>query len=85
VELVDTLDLGSSAARCESSSLSACTNKKLLLQNRSFFYALNVVDVRRGEKFTPSLVAGILLDCTKPVVKQRAFLAFARILAQSQL
>jgi len=25
VELVDTLDLGSSAARCESSSLSACT------------------------------------------------------------
>ena len=27
VELVDTLDLGSSAARCESSSLSACTNK----------------------------------------------------------
>ena len=29
VELVDTLDLGSSAARCESSSLSACTKKKL--------------------------------------------------------
>ncbi|VXB69410.1 hypothetical protein MARI151_30357 [Maribacter litoralis] len=27
VELVDTLDLGSSAARCESSSLSACTTK----------------------------------------------------------
>jgi hypothetical protein len=27
VELVDTLDLGSSAARCESSSLSACTGK----------------------------------------------------------
>ena len=26
VELVDTLDLGSSAERCESSSLSACTN-----------------------------------------------------------
>ena len=31
VELVDTLDLGSSAARCESSSLSARTCKKLLV------------------------------------------------------
>jgi hypothetical protein len=31
VELVDTLDLGSSAARCESSSLSACTKSKTLL------------------------------------------------------
>jgi hypothetical protein len=31
VELVDTLDLGSSAARCESSSLSACTNLRTLL------------------------------------------------------
>jgi hypothetical protein len=31
VELVDTLDLGSSAARCESSSLSACTNLITLL------------------------------------------------------
>ena len=29
VKLVDTLDLGSSAARCESSSLSACTTKNL--------------------------------------------------------
>lgn len=29
VELVDTLDLGSSAERCESSSLSACTSKNL--------------------------------------------------------
>gem|GEM_PF-1091517 len=29
VELVDTLDLGSSAARCESSSLSACTTQNL--------------------------------------------------------
>ena len=29
VELVDTLDLGSSAARCESSSLSACTIQNL--------------------------------------------------------
>ena len=29
VELVDTLDLGSSAARCESSSLSARTKKDL--------------------------------------------------------
>lgn len=28
VELVDTLDLGSSAVRCESSSLSACTTRK---------------------------------------------------------
>ena len=30
VELVDTLDLGSSAERCESSSLSACTNEEPL-------------------------------------------------------
>jgi hypothetical protein len=37
VELVDTLDLGSSAARCESSSLSACTIKKLLVFKRLFF------------------------------------------------
>ena len=28
MELVDMLDLGSSAARCESSSLSACTQGK---------------------------------------------------------
>ena len=36
VELVDTLDLGSSAARCESSSLSACTVKKLLFFEKLF-------------------------------------------------
>ena len=30
VELVDTLDLGSSAARCESSSLSARTNSQFI-------------------------------------------------------
>ena len=38
VELVDTLDLGSSAARCESSSLSACTKVKALRFSKSFFY-----------------------------------------------
>lgn len=38
VELVDTLDLGSSAVRCESSSLSACTTKKTSVIWR-FFYA----------------------------------------------
>ena len=32
VELVDTLDLGSSAARCESSSLSARTKKPLKIE-----------------------------------------------------
>ena len=37
VELVDTLDLGSSAARCESSSLSART-LKLLFYERLFLY-----------------------------------------------
>jgi hypothetical protein len=39
VELVDTLDLGSSAARCESSSLSARTSKykKLRMQIFGFF------------------------------------------------
>ena len=37
VELVDTLDLGSSAARCESSSLSACTTSKPLFNDRGFF------------------------------------------------
>ena len=36
VELVDTLDLGSSAARCESSSLSARTKKAS--QNRVAFF-----------------------------------------------
>ena len=40
VELVDTLDLGSSAARCESSSLSARTSKykKLRMQIFGFFF-----------------------------------------------
>ena len=36
MELVDTLDLGSSAARCESSSLSARTFKKLLKFEKLF-------------------------------------------------
>ena len=35
MELVDMLDLGSSAARCESSSLSACTEK--LFSNEGLF------------------------------------------------
>ena len=39
VELVDTLDLGSSAARCESSSLSARTQQKSHSILRSFFCA----------------------------------------------
>ncbi len=38
VELVDTLDLGSSAARCESSSLSARTAKQKPDQLIWFFY-----------------------------------------------
>ncbi len=39
VELVDTLDLGSSAARCESSSLSARTLQNILDNiSRMFFY-----------------------------------------------
>ena len=37
VELVDTLDLGSSAARCESSSLSARTVQKSHLILSGFF------------------------------------------------
>jgi hypothetical protein len=43
VELVDTLDLGSSAARCESSSLSACTkeNLNLFISKQLRFIALN--------------------------------------------
>ena len=41
VELVDTLDLGSSAARCESSSLSART-KKPLKKLRGFFNFLSI-------------------------------------------
>ena len=42
VELVDTLDLGSSAVRCESSSLSACTNKKKADFNESAFLFLKI-------------------------------------------
>jgi hypothetical protein len=38
VELVDTLDLGSSAARCESSSLSACTISLSEFFFERFFY-----------------------------------------------
>ena len=38
VELVDTLDLGSSAARCESSSLSARTES--LSEMRGFYYCI---------------------------------------------
>jgi hypothetical protein len=37
VELVDTLDLGSGAARCESSSLFACTNRKKTVFMTVFF------------------------------------------------
>ncbi len=37
VELVDTLDLGSSAVRCESSSLSACTTRESRLLGVGFF------------------------------------------------
>lgn len=37
VELVDTLDLGSSAARCESSSLSACTTRESRLFGSRLF------------------------------------------------
>ena len=42
MELVDMLDLGSSAARCESSSLSACTNKNSngLFINQLLFFVL---------------------------------------------
>ncbi len=50
VELVDTLDLGSSAARCESSSLSARTNEKLLLIEELFFDLRQIVFGRRDEK-----------------------------------
>jgi hypothetical protein len=39
VELVDTLDLGSSAARCESSSLFIRT-KKRVVEIQLFFYAV---------------------------------------------
>ncbi len=49
VELVDTLDLGSSAARCGSSSLPARTKqKKLLIFEKLFFiyfYQVNNYDV----------------------------------------
>lgn len=45
VELVDTLDLGSSAARCESSSLSARTTQNLnnlIVRLLRFFYVCHV-------------------------------------------
>ena len=38
VELVDTLDLGSSAARCGSSSLPACTKQKLQQMLELFYF-----------------------------------------------
>ena len=41
VELVDTLDLGSSAARCESSSLSARTTRESRLLGVGFFVVGN--------------------------------------------
>ena len=41
VELVDTLDLGSSAARCESSSLSARTNSQFI-SKYEFFCLLTI-------------------------------------------
>ena len=47
VELVDTLDLGSSAARCESSSLSP-TTKLIGLNDQALAYLLAWSDVRGG-------------------------------------
>ncbi len=51
VELVDTLDLGSSASRCESSSLSARTTEKASLVKRGFFFLTRTIHNRRDEKF----------------------------------
>ena len=64
VELVDTLDLGSSAARCESSSLSARTR---LFRNGEFFYAVNFIEriKKKDEKFIPSEAEGSLSARTK--------------------
>ncbi len=54
VELVDTLDLGSSAARCESSSLSVRTINRLMpMQTANFFEALP--DVLDSEQFATVL------------------------------
>ena len=43
VELVDTLDLGSSAARCGSSSLPTCTKAE---EKSSAFFVLNSLEKR---------------------------------------
>ena len=43
VKLVDTLDLGSSASRCEGSSPFARTKKKLLIVEK-LFYFMNIND-----------------------------------------
>ncbi len=52
VELVDTLDLGSSAARCESSSLSARTFKiESFSYKRSFFVLGNFIILERREVY----------------------------------
>ena len=55
MELVDTLDLGSSAARCESSSLSACTNDKAEVKTSAFFIFKNeqIIMKLHPLKFTP--------------------------------
>jgi hypothetical protein len=57
VELVDTLDLGSSAARCGSSSLPARTEKKLLGNKRLFYFKLSLggQKIRGDEKFILSI------------------------------
>ena len=46
VELVDTLDLGSSAARCESSSLSARTKKASQIEKLFLFLAFSILNIK---------------------------------------
>ena len=63
VELVDTLDLGSSAARCESSSLSACTRLKASQLEKLFLFILVYLlqDFESHLKVVKSIIEWILV------------------------
>jgi hypothetical protein len=76
MELVDMLDLGSSASRRGSSSLPARTHKKPL-GNRRFFYAIQLFSTWGDEKFILSAVEVSLPARThkKPLGNRRFFYA----------
>ena len=78
VELVDTPDLGSGAARCESSSLSARTVKSFS-KTRSFFYIRKLRNMWRDEKPALSAAEGSLVVYPEHSRRARTAKSFSKM------